>query len=67
MACGPAPRARRAAFERLTSQPYLSNSPYLDSDVANAVKPELIIELKREDGADGAVYTASYDFRLAPT
>lgn len=53
-------------FERLTSQPYLSNSPYLDSDVANAVKPDLIMELEREDGADGPVYTASYDFRLAP-
>lgn len=54
----------------LTSQPYLSTSPYLDSDVANAVKPELVVEVVRHDGAERALdapfSTASHHFRLAP-
>lgn len=53
----------------LTSQLYFEGDPYLDSDVATAVKPGLILHLEKhevsERGLDRPFLTASYDFRLA--
>ena len=50
-------------FEPLVTQLYIDSSDYLDSDVASAVKPELIIHPERV--GDGS-YAISYDFALAP-
>jgi catechol 1,2-dioxygenase len=45
----------------LTCQLYLSEDPYLDSDVAGAVKPGLVLSLEK----GGEHYAASHEFRLA--
>lgn len=45
----------------LTCQLYLSEDPYLDSDVAGAVKPSLILTLAKQ----GEHFVASHEFRLA--
>ena len=49
--------------EPLVTQLFVSTSDYLDSDVATAVKPELIVEPQAT--GDGE-YAISYDFALAP-
>jgi len=59
-------------FETLTTQIFLKNSPWLDSDVVGAVKPSLIAGLeKHEDPADMRKrglerrhFTLAYDFIL---
>jgi catechol 1,2-dioxygenase len=49
----------------LTTQIYFEDDPFIDSDVAGAVKPSLVTKLARDDGDDGRPYaTCSYDFVL---
>ncbi|MDN5851278.1 MAG: catechol 1,2-dioxygenase [Actinomycetia bacterium] len=45
----------------LTAQLYLSEDPYLDSDVAGAVKPGLVLQLEKQ----GDHFAAAHGFRLA--
>jgi catechol 1,2-dioxygenase len=50
-------------YEPLVTQLFVDTSDYLDSDVASAVKDELIVHPEpREDGS----FTIEYDFALAP-
>lgn len=57
----------------LTCQLYLSEDPYLDSDVAGAVKPGLVLTLEKHSdpgdlaarNLDGPYFSASHAFRLA--
>ncbi|WP_162186049.1 dioxygenase [Amycolatopsis jejuensis] len=54
-------------FESLTTQLYFDTDPYLDSDIAGAVKPELVLGLEeRTDLLPGerTCFAASYEFRL---
>ena len=49
----------------LTTQIYFDGDPWLDSDVAGAMKQSLVTTLARREGDDGAPYaTCSYDFVL---
>ena len=48
----------------ITTQLYFSGGAYLESDIASAVKPELMIEPKPK--ADGSGSEVSYDFVLDP-
>jgi catechol 1,2-dioxygenase len=50
-------------YEPLVTQLFIDTSDYLDSDVASAVKPELIVH--PEPKADGEL-ALTYDFALAP-
>ena len=50
-------------YEPLVTQLFIDTSDYLDSDVASAVKPELIVH--PEPAGDGS-YAFTYDFALAP-
>ena len=50
-------------YHTLTTQLYFHGGQWLDSDVAQAVKPELI--LRPDTGPDGALH-ASYDFVIDP-
>lgn len=48
-----------------TTQLYFAGDPYIDSDVADAVKPELIVELeKRPDAQGGTGFALDYEFAL---
>jgi catechol 1,2-dioxygenase len=59
-------RVSAPGHEPLTTQLYFEGDPYLDSDVADAVKPDVVVRLdKREDG-DRVSYSTSYDFKLFP-
>lgn len=49
--------------EKLTTQLYFAGGQWLDSDVAEAVKPELVLDPKAD--ADGLLH-AEYDFVLDP-
>ncbi len=49
--------------EPLVTQLFIATSDYLDSDVASAVKPDLIVH--PQPAGDGS-YAISYDFTLAP-
>jgi catechol 1,2-dioxygenase len=49
--------------EPLVTQLYIDSSAYLDSDVASAVKDELIVHPRPREGGDGLGFT--YDFALA--
>jgi catechol 1,2-dioxygenase len=49
--------------EPLVTQLYIDSSDYLDNDVANAVKDELIVRPRRKEGSDELAFT--YDFALA--
>lgn len=51
-------------YDLLTSQLYFDGGEYLDSDVAGAVKPELV--LRPTLSADGKNADAKYDFVLDP-
>lgn len=53
-----------AGHQTLTTQLYFKGGDYLDSDVASAVKPELIIDPK--PAAHGSGHEVTYDFVLAP-
>ncbi len=52
--------------ERLTSQVFRGDSPYLESDyVYGAVSDDLVLELERRDG-ELEIYAASFDIAVAP-
>ena len=51
--------------EPLVTQLVIDSSDYLDSDVASAVKPELIVHPTPKDDEPG-VFQFEYDFALAP-
>ena len=55
---------RAPGYRQITTQLYFSGGEWLDSDVAEAVKPELV--LTPEDQGDGS-RKATYDFVLEPT
>lgn len=50
-------------YQTLTTQLYFKGGAYLDSDVASAVKPELILD--PTPTADGSGHEVTYDFVLA--
>ena len=51
--------------EPLVTQLFIDSSDYLDSDVASAVKPELIVHPTPKEDEPG-VFQFEYDFALAP-
>ncbi|GII23310.1 dioxygenase family protein [Planosporangium mesophilum] len=59
-------------YASLTSQLYFDEDPYIDSDIASAVKPELTLQLTKHDdaadlaarGLDRPYFSTSYEFRL---
>jgi catechol 1,2-dioxygenase len=51
--------------EPLVTQLFIDSSDYLDSDVASAVKPELIVHLRPSDDEPGWL-EFEYDFALSP-
>jgi catechol 1,2-dioxygenase len=51
-------------YEPLVTQLFIDTSDYLDSDVASAVKDELIVHPERAPGGDELTFT--YDFALEP-
>lgn len=53
-------------FEPLVTQLFIDSSDYLDSDVASAVKPELIVH-PRPSTSEPGVLEFEYDFALAST
>lgn len=61
-------------YQRLTTHLFVSDSPYLDSDVVFGVRDSLIVDYAKHpagtapDGRklDQAFYTTSYDFKLVP-
>ncbi len=61
-------------YTPLTTQLYFEGDRYLDSDVASAVKPELILTLQKHDspeemearGMKKPFFTTSHEFRLKP-
>ena len=55
-------KLRAPGHEELTSQLYFAGGDYLDSDVANAVREGLVVELRQ----DGGRWQAGYDFVLEP-
>jgi len=68
-------KLRHPHFGERTSQLYFEGGPYLDSDVANAVRTELVItaqlvedpELTARYGLDVPFVDARYDFAFAPS
>ncbi|HJQ48798.1 MAG TPA: catechol 1,2-dioxygenase [Amycolatopsis sp.] len=52
--------------EKLTAQLYFPGDEYNDDDIASAVKPELILDLKPADGGGETGETVAYDFVLDP-
>lgn len=67
-------KLRHPGYGEMTSQLYIAGGPYLDSDVANAVRDGLVIELTRIDdpaeiakrGFGRPYFDAVYDFALPP-
>lgn len=67
-------RVSGGGHDEITTQLYFDGDEYLQTDVASAVKPELIMTLeKKTDGPEAARYgltepyfTATYDFELPP-
>jgi catechol 1,2-dioxygenase len=61
-------------FGPLTTQLYLADDPWIDSDVVGAVKPPLVTRLTRHDspadleahGVTRPYFALDYDFILAP-
>ena len=66
-------KLRHTQFGEMTSQVYFRGGRYLESDVANAVRDELIVDLIRHDtaeslasrGLDKPYYEVRYDFVLS--
>lgn len=60
--------------QRLTTQLYFEGDRWLDSDVANGVKPELVLSPRKHDspeemearGLSSPYFSAAHEFRLAP-
>lgn len=59
---------------RLTTQLYFTGDPWLDADVASAVKPELVLSLRNHDSPpdleakdlDRPYFSGRHEFRLTP-
>jgi catechol 1,2-dioxygenase len=68
-------KVRHPDFGEMTSQLYFQGGEYLDSDVANAVREDLVLHLVRHDketdfaarGLNGPFFEVTYDFVLAPS
>lgn len=56
-----------AGYQPLTTQLYFQGDEFLDSDVASAVKDELILPLRPAGPNTDSHLTLRYDFQLAPT
>jgi catechol 1,2-dioxygenase len=54
---------RSPGYRQVTTQLYFQGGEWLDSDVAEAVKPELVLD--PQDAGDGTL-RATYDFQLEP-
>jgi catechol 1,2-dioxygenase len=54
-------------YQTLTTQLYFQDDEFLDSDVARAVKDDLILPLQVAESDGGSHLTLRYDFELAPT
>ncbi len=54
-------------YQPLTTQLYFQGDEFLDSDVASAVKDDLILPLEPARSNRGTHLTLRYDFQLAPT
>jgi catechol 1,2-dioxygenase len=54
-------------YQPLTTQLYFQGDEFLDSDVASAVKDDLILPLEPARSNGGSHLTLRYDFQLAPT
>jgi catechol 1,2-dioxygenase len=54
---------RAPGYRRITSQLYFAGGEWLDSDIAEATKPELVLD--PQPGDDGRLHS-SYDFVLEP-
>ena len=54
-------------YQPLTTQLYFQGDGFLDSDVASAVKDDLILALEPAGSNGGSHLTLRYDFQLAPT
>lgn len=52
-------------YDPLITQIFFADTDYLDNDVAEAVKEELVVRPERKPGADELSFT--YDFKLAPS
>jgi catechol 1,2-dioxygenase len=53
-------------YQPLTTQLYFQGDEFLDSDVASAVKDDLILPLQPAGSDGGSHLTLRYDFQLAP-
>jgi catechol 1,2-dioxygenase len=53
-------------YQPLTTQLYFQGDEFLDSDVASAVKDDLILPLQPAGSNGGSHLTLRYDFQLAP-
>jgi catechol 1,2-dioxygenase len=51
-------------YELITTQLYFPGDPHNDDDIAGAVKPELLLDPRRREDADGEIVL--YDFILDP-
>ncbi|MBV9680977.1 MAG: catechol 1,2-dioxygenase [Solirubrobacterales bacterium] len=52
-------------YQPLTTQLYFQGDEFLDSDVASAVKDDLILPLQTAESNEGSHLTLRYDFQLA--
>lgn len=59
-------RLTHEGFRPLTTQIYFEGDPWLDSDVAGAMKPALVTKLERRETVDQPYMACSYDFVLQP-
>jgi catechol 1,2-dioxygenase len=67
-------KVRHAQYAELTSQLYFDGGDYVNSDVANAVRDGLVVQLVRRDdptdlaarGLDRPYFEVRYDFVLVP-
>ena len=62
--CASAPDRRCPGHRAITTQLYFRGGEWLDSDVAQAVKPELILDPQEQDDGSRVV---TYNFVLEPT
>lgn len=57
-------KVRADGYELYTSQLYFPGDPHNDDDIASAVKPELMLDVR--DNPDGEGFVVEYDFVLDP-
>jgi catechol 1,2-dioxygenase len=54
----------KEGYEPLTTQLYFKGGKWVDSDVAKAVKPELLLSLEKREGEHGPYFETTYQFAL---